>query len=130
MQRVIKILVVEDHAEIRRLIRMTLEVLDCEVTEANNGERGLEAAARVVPDVMLLDVMMPGAIDGLEVCRRVKADPKTAAVKIVLLTALGAAADRKRGDAAGADAYVVKPFSAAQLLQTVTLLSTGAVDGD
>lgn len=121
-----KVLIIEDHADIRRLIRMTLEIEDCQILEAANGGDGLTAAARERPDVILLDVMMPGALDGLEVCRRVKADPELAHAKVVMLSACGTQVDRERGALAGADAYLVKPFSPLQLMRVVDQLSCGA----
>ena len=114
-----KVLIVEDHADIRRLIRMTLEFEDCDIAEANNGASGLEAAAQSIPDVVLLDVMMPGEIDGLEACRRIKSDPRFHATHVVMLSARGAAMDLERGHGAGADAYLVKPFSPLQLIQVI-----------
>lgn len=116
-----RVLVVEDSADIRRLVRMALEPEGFTIFETNNAERGLEAVRTLQPDVLLLDVMMPGRIDGLEMCRRVRADPQTAATRVVMLTALGSGRDRERGDEAGADAYVVKPFSPLQLLQTIAV---------
>lgn len=118
-----KVLIVEDHADIRRLIRMTLEFEDCEIFEANNGESGLVAAARVRPDVVLLDVMMPGQFDGLEVCRMLKITPGLADVKVVILSARGTAADLEKGKEAGADAYLVKPFSPLELTHVVQSLA-------
>jgi len=119
-----KVLIVEDHADIRRLIRMTLEFDDFEIFEANNGESGLVAAARVRPDVVLLDVMMPGAFDGLEVCRMLKITPGLAEVKVVILSARGTAADISNGMEAGADGYLVKPFSPLELTRVVHSLAT------
>ncbi|MCO5975238.1 response regulator transcription factor [Ideonella oryzae] len=118
-----KVLVVEDHADIRRLIRMTLEFEACEVFEANNGASGLAQAQELRPDVILLDVMMPGELDGLEVCRRVKADPTLAHSRVVILSARGTAADVERGQQAGSDAYLVKPFSPLQLIKVIDELS-------
>lgn len=114
-----KVLIVEDHADIRRLIRMTLEFEQHQIFEAGNGERGLALAGAERPDVMLVDVMMPGAIDGLELCRRVTADPALAGTRIVILSACGTPADRERGAQAGAHAYLVKPFSPLQLTRVV-----------
>jgi len=70
-----KILIVEDHADIRKLIRMTLEFDNYEIHEAADGVSGLKAAQDVKPDLVLMDVMMPGELDGLQVCQRIKADP-------------------------------------------------------
>jgi CheY-like chemotaxis protein len=74
------------------------------------------------PDLMLLDVMMPGELDGLQVCQRLKSDPVTKRIKVVLLTARGQARDREVGQAAGADEYLVKPFSPLQLIDTIERL--------
>lgn len=114
-----KILVVEDHADIRRLIRLTLEVTDCTIEEAGDALTGWEAVRQAPPDLMLLDVMMPGHVDGLDLCRAAKADPRLRHVPVVVLSALGGPADRARGLQAGADAYLVKPFSPMQLLDVV-----------
>lgn len=119
-----KVLVVEDHADIRRLIRMTLEFEACEVHEANNGVRGWAEAQTLRPDVILLDVMMPGELDGLDVCRRVKAEPALAHTRVVMLSARGTAADVERGQQAGADAYMIKPFSPLQLIRVIDDVST------
>lgn len=112
-----KILIVEDHADIRRLIRMTLEFEDYAIFEASDGERGLFMAQEVRPDLVLLDVMMPGTIDGLEVCRRLKAQPNPPC--ILLLTARGRSEDLEAGVLAGSDAYLIKPFSPLQLINTI-----------
>lgn len=117
-----RILIVEDQADIRKLIRMTLEFEAYEIHEAADGGFGLRMASAVKPDVILLDVMMPGELDGLQVCQRVKADPALAATKIVLLTARGQVRDREAGQQAGADEYLVKPFSPLQLIDTLDRL--------
>ena len=114
-----RILIVEDHADIRKLIRMTLEYAEYELDEAADGGLGLRLAQLAKPDLVLLDVMMPGELDGLQVCRRIKADPRLAGTRVVLLTARGQVKDREAGLAAGADAYLVKPFSPLQLIETV-----------
>ena len=113
------VLIVEDQADIRELIRMTLELEEVSIEEADNGERGLQAARASHPDLMLLDVMMPGALDGFAVCKQIKADPDTRRMKVVLLTARSQDSDRQEGDRAGADAYLTKPFSPRQLLGVV-----------
>ena len=119
MSRIPNILIVDDQPELRLLIRLTLAKANLSLREAEDGEAALVACADQVPDVVLLDVMLPG-IDGYEVCRRLKADPRTAATTIMLITAGAQAADRARAEAAGADLYLAKPFSPAQLLQQVT----------
>ncbi len=120
-----KILIVEDHADIRRLIRMTLEFEAVEIHEAADADAGLAAAQALKPDLVLLDVMMPGSMDGLALCRALRADPALATVPVVVLSARGHACDRQAGLDAGASAYLVKPFSPMQLLElTGTLLGT------
>lgn len=114
-----RILIVEDQADIRELVRMTLELERFEVEEAPDGDSALVLAARRPPDLMLLDVMMPGTVDGLGVCQRIKADARQRRTKVVMLSARGSDADRQAGLRAGADAYLTKPFSPRELLQVV-----------
>lgn len=121
-----KILIVDDHADIRKLIRMTLEFEDYEVREAADAESAVRQAEASTPDLVLLDVMMPGAFDGLEACRRLKANPALAGAYVILLSACGQARDREAGLLAGADAYLVKPFSPLQLIDTIAALWVGA----
>ncbi len=117
-----RVLIVEDQADIRKLIRMTLEFEAYEIHEASDGAFGLRLAQAVAPDLVLLDVMMPGELDGLQVCQQLKSHPATAGIKVVLLTARGQARDREAGNAAGADEYLVKPFSPLQLIETIERL--------
>lgn len=121
-----KILIVEDHADIRRLIRMTLEFEAFEIHEAGDAAAGWDMARALLPDLLLLDVMMPGPLNGLDLCRAVKADPALAGVPVVVLSARGNSTDREAGLAAGADAYLVKPFSPMQLLDLIGTLATAA----
>lgn len=114
-----KVLIVEDHMDIRKLLHMTMEFEDFEIHEAANGDIGLEMARALSPDVVLLDVMMPGTLSGLEVCRCIKSNPALKHTKVIMLTARGQAQDRRDGLKAGADAYLVKPFSTLQVLETV-----------
>ena len=117
-----RVLIVEDQPDIRKLIRMTLEFEDYEIHEASDGAFGLRLAQAVHPDLILLDVMMPGEMDGLQVCQALKSNPAMVSVKIVLLTARGQARDREAGGRAGADEYLVKPFSPLQLIDTIERL--------
>jgi DNA-binding response OmpR family regulator len=114
-----RVLIVEDQADIRELIRMTLELEDLDIRECETGDAGLSVAQQWRPDLMLLDVMMPGALDGFDVCRTAKADPALAQIKVVMLTARMQDADRQAGLACGADDYLTKPFSPRQLLGVV-----------
>jgi CheY-like chemotaxis protein len=122
------ILVVEDQADIRRLVRWSLEDADYVIHEAPNGNLGLQLARTVNPDLILLDVMMPGGIDGFEVCTQLRQDPILANTCVVMLTAKAAAVDRERGGAAGANAFLPKPFSPAKLLALVGALLKPADD--
>lgn len=121
-----RILIVEDQADIRKLIRMTLEFGDFELHEAPDGESGLNLARAVRPHVMLLDVMMPGLLDGYQVCRHIKQDPELRQIQVIMLTARGQAADVAAGEKAGADAYLVKPFSPLELIDRVEAMVTSA----
>jgi DNA-binding response OmpR family regulator len=112
-----KILMIEDHADIRRLIRLTLEIMDYEITEASDGASGAVLAQSCKPDLVLLDVMMPGALNGLQVCRLLKA--RSPATRVLLLSARGRSEDLETGMQAGADGYLVKPFSPLQLIESV-----------
>lgn len=114
-----KILIVEDHADIRKLLKMTLEFDDFEIFEAATGDSGLALAEEITPDIVLLDIMMPGTLNGLEVCRRIKTNPTTQHAKVILLTARVQAGDREAGMQAGADDYLMKPFSTLQVLETI-----------
>ncbi len=121
-----KILMVEDHSDIRKLIRMTLEFEDFEIHEAADGLTGVIKAQALRPDLILMDVMMPGEIDGLQACRRIRADDALKNTPLVLLTARGQAKDREVGMEAGASAYLVKPFSPLELIDLIEkLLGSG-----
>lgn len=121
-----RIVIVEDQADIRKLIRMTLEFGDFELHEASDGESGLALIKAVHPHVVLLDVMMPGLLDGYQVCTKVKQDADLRDVKVILLTARGQATDIAAGQAAGADAYLVKPFSPLELIEHVEKMAQGS----
>ena len=120
-----RLLIVEDQADIRKLIRMTLEFEPYEIHEAADGVSGLRLAGEILPEMMLLDVMMPGELDGLQVCRSVRADPRLAGMRVLLLSARGQARDREAGELAGADAYLIKPFSPLQLVETIERMLPG-----
>jgi DNA-binding response OmpR family regulator len=114
-----KILIVEDHKDIRKLLRMTLEFEDVEILEAATGDEGWDMACKTMPDVVLLDVMMPGTLNGLEVCRLIKQNPSLRHTRVVMLTARGTAADKALGQSYGVDGYLVKPFSTLQVLEAL-----------
>ena len=112
------ILVVEDEDDIAELIRYNLEAEHYQVTVAASGEKGVEAARRVLPNLVLLDLMLPG-MSGLEVCRTLKADASTASIPIVMVTARGEESDVVAGLELGAEDYVTKPFGIRVLLARV-----------
>jgi two-component system, OmpR family, alkaline phosphatase synthesis response regulator PhoP len=116
-----KILVVDDEADIRELVRLNLAREGYEVLECESGEQALSLAHAQTPDLVVLDLMLPG-MDGLEVCRKLKTDPKTAPTPIVILTAKGEETDVVAGLEVGADDYVVKPFSGKVLAARVRRL--------
>jgi two-component system, OmpR family, alkaline phosphatase synthesis response regulator PhoP len=105
-----KILVVDDEEDILELVRYNLSKERYRVTSALTGEIALEKAREERPDLILLDLMLPG-LDGLTVCRELKRDPLTSSIPIVMLTAKGEEADIVVGLELGADDYIVKPFS-------------------
>lgn len=113
-----KILVVEDEKNIVRVVTYNLEREGCQVQVAKDGEEALGKAQRELPDLVILDLMLP-KIDGLEVCRQLRANPKTAQIPIIMLTAKTQEADRIVGLEMGADDYIPKPFSPRELLARV-----------
>jgi DNA-binding response OmpR family regulator len=114
-----KVLVIDDEAPIRLLCRVNLEAENIEVVEAEDGEIGLDLARSERPDVILLDVMMPG-LDGWEVLQRLLDDETTREIPIVFLTARAELRDRARGLELGGVDYVTKPFNPIELAPLVT----------
>jgi DNA-binding response OmpR family regulator len=112
------VLVADDDADIRELVAFKLEQEGYQVHTVADGEAALRAVGEVGPDLVLLDVMMP-RLTGLEVCAALRADPETAAVPVILLTAKAQEADLERGFGSGADDYMVKPFSPRELATRV-----------
>ncbi len=113
------VLIVDDKVELRDLVEVTLRGGDYRILQAENGAQALDLARAEAPDLMLLDVMMPGGKDGFEVCAELKSDPATAGITIIMLTARGQEIDRARGSEVKADGYYTKPFSPLELLQKV-----------
>ncbi len=105
-----RILVVDDERDILELIKFNLEREGFEVHTVDSGEAALAQASRIDPDVMVLDLMLPG-VDGTEVCRRIRSSSLTAQIPIIMLTARAEDADIVRGLETGADDYITKPFS-------------------
>ncbi|NLX11301.1 MAG: response regulator transcription factor [Chloroflexi bacterium] len=113
-----RILVAEDEPHILLLIQRKLESAGYEVIPSTNGEDAMKLALSDKPDLLLLDIMLPGC-EGLEICRVVKATYGHQAPPVILLSALGQQIDVEAGMAAGADDYIIKPFSPRQLLERV-----------
>ena len=112
------VLIVDDEPAILELVRFTLGDDQVRILEASDGPAALEIARAERPELILLDVRMPH-LDGVEVCRRLRAEAALAPTRIVMLTAADQEADRARGLAAGADEYLSKPFSPLALLTLV-----------
>ena len=112
------ILVIDDEADLIELVRYNLVKEGFQVVAAPDGETGLAAARREIPDVVVVDLMLPG-IDGLEVCRALRANDRTAQIPVIILTAKNAESDRVVGLEIGADDYVTKPFSPRELAARV-----------
>lgn len=119
-----RILVVDDQPDLRLLIRLTLRSLG-EVAQASSAEAALAQLAQSVPDLLILDVSLGEGISGLQLCRTLKDAPATAGMKIMLLSACGQQSDVAAGLAAGADHYMVKPFSPEALVEAATGLLGG-----
>ena len=113
-----RVLVIDDEAPIRLLCRVNLEAEKMEVLEAADGPSGLEKARAEIPDVVLLDVMMPG-LDGWRVAEELLADERTSAIPIIFLTARAELRDRARGIDLGGVDYVTKPFNPVELAPQV-----------
>ena len=112
------ILLADDEKPLRILVHTTLECSDFRILEASDGVEALETARRERPDLVVLDWMMP-LLTGIEVAKRLRQDPATASIPIVMLTAKGQESDREAAAKAGVTAYLVKPFSPLELLDAV-----------
>jgi DNA-binding response OmpR family regulator len=119
-----RVVLIDDDPDLRTLIELTLQfTAGWEVITADNGVDGIEAVGRVAPDVVVVDLMMPG-LDGFEVCRRLKGDPKTAPVPVVFLTARKHLDDAKV-QSVGAAGVIVKPFETETLSDRIRELCEG-----
>lgn len=116
-----RILVVDDQADLRLLIRLSLRTLG-DITQASSADGALAQLAASKPDLLILDVWLGEGISGLALCRQLRQDPALAGLKIMLLSACGQQSDIATGLAAGADDYVVKPFSPESLLTAAAAL--------
>ena len=118
-----KILLVEDEPNIIASLTFLLERSGYDVDTRDNGKAALEAVLADPPDVLVLDVMLPG-LDGFEVLRRVRDNPETAALAVLMLTAKGQREDRKTAVDHGADMFITKPFSNTELVEAVNTLAS------
>jgi DNA-binding response OmpR family regulator len=124
-----RVLIVEDEEDILNLLRFNLQNSGFEVITSGDGREAMELARRHDPDLILLDIMLPG-LDGFEVCRELKSDPETRLTPVIMLTARGEEVDRVVGLELGADDYVVKPFSPRELtLRVKAVLRRGDAGG-
>ena len=111
-----RILVVEDHEDNRQILRDLLASADFEMIEAWDGEAALKVVAADRPDLILMDIQLPG-IDGYEVTRRIKADPNLQSIPIIAVTSYALSGDEENARTAGCDGYVAKPYSPRKLLE-------------
>jgi signal transduction histidine kinase/DNA-binding response OmpR family regulator len=116
-----RILIVEDNQDIAYYIGMHLEKM-AQLTYARSGEDAMEKATELMPNLIITDIMMPGSVDGLQLCRMVRGSETLGNIPIIIITAKNSEADRVKGLEAGADAYLVKPFSSEELLVRVNKL--------
>jgi two-component system response regulator MtrA len=119
-----RIVVADDDADVRMLVALKLESSGHDVVAVENGAIALEQCQAVHPDLVVLDLMMPG-MSGIEACRAIRSDPSIAATPVILLTARAQSIDVDAGLAAGADEYVTKPFSPRELAYRVDTLLAG-----
>ena len=115
-----RILVIDDTKDLLGVVSRRLESWGYEPLTAESGEEGLRLAEAHLPDLILLDIMMP-KMKGRDVCARLKADPKTACIPVIFLTALGLADHVKAGMDLGAEDYIVKPFEPAELKERIAV---------
>ena len=113
-----RIVIVEDQADNRQIIRDMLGTTDYEITEAENGEQALVAIAKERPDLILMDIQLP-IMDGYEATRRIKDDPTTKSIPIIAVTSYALSGDEQKARAAGCDDFVLKPYSPRQLLTKI-----------
>lgn len=113
-----KILIIEDYAHIVEVLKIRLEAAGYEVLAAGDGQEGLNLARRAMPDLILLDIMLP-KMNGYKVCRFLKFDAKYKSIPIFLLTARGKPEDIETGKATGADEYIIKPYNPHELLALI-----------
>jgi DNA-binding response OmpR family regulator len=122
-----KVLIADDEHNIRHILDFSLHAEGFDVISAENGEDAFTLAVNEIPDLIILDVMMPGR-GGIETCKVLKEDDRTADIPVILLTAKSTREDRDIGKAAGADGYITKPFSPQNVIDSVQSL-LGVMNG-
>jgi len=120
-----RVLYVEDNAFNRKLVRDLLQRTAYQLLEATDGDSGLAAAQRELPDLVIMDIQLP-RMSGLDVTRALRADATTAHIPIIVITSFAMSGDEQRAKAAGATAYLAKPYSPRELLQTIRRLAPEA----
>ncbi|MGI9510270.1 MAG: response regulator transcription factor [Geminicoccaceae bacterium] len=123
-----RVLLAEDEPNIVESLTFLLDRAGFEVTVATDGRRALDSALDAVPDVLILDVMLP-ELDGYEVLRQLRSDRRTDKLPVVMLTAKGQREDRETALACGADLFITKPFANADIISAVKQLADGQRDG-
>ncbi len=119
-----RILVVEDQDSIRRMIEALVQARGYQVTAVSSGAKAIDVAMTDPPDMVLLDLNLPGQYDGFDVCQRLRSDPGTRTVPVVIISAMDDDESRARATAAGATAYYTKPFSPIALLKEIDRLKS------
>ena len=117
-----RILVVEDQDSIRRMIEALVQARGYQVTAVSSGAKAIDVALTDAPDMVLLDLNLPGQYDGFNVCQRLRSEPNTRTVPVVVISAMDDDDSRARATAAGATAYYTKPFSPIALLKEIERL--------
>jgi len=120
-----RLLYVEDNAFNRKLVRDLLQRTTYELLEASDGESGLAAVQRELPDLVIMDIQLP-RMSGLDVTRALRADATTAHIPIIVITSFAMSGDEQKAKAAGATAYLAKPYSPRELLETIRRLAPEA----
>jgi CheY-like chemotaxis protein len=119
-----RILVVEDQDSIRRMIEALVQARGYQVTAVSTGAKAIDVALTETPDIVLLDLNLPGQYDGFDVCQKLRSDPLTRALPVVIISAMDDDESRARATAAGATAYYTKPFSPIALLKEIDRLKS------
>jgi DNA-binding response OmpR family regulator len=119
MNRRKSLFIIDDDRTMIDLLRLTFTYSDYDIHEAMCAEEALRQIKVVIPNTILLDVMLPGEMNGFQLCKTIKSDPELKHIRIILLSARGQKTDLELGGENGADAYIVKPFSPSRLLETI-----------